>query len=351
MKKLLSLLSVLTISGTAIPNIIAASNYEKNDIKDLSELNWTGLNINKNKRDTKNKQTKHIFKTNGAEKPTEQQIKEKIKELNSQLDIKNINVTNITENSAVITIIGFKGQKTIHFKVETNTSNNEPFVSSPNNYSFDITKINNKKILIDKLLDNNDVNLKEYILENDINKELKSKILELLLIDNTNLNEDSFKIEFINQAFPIDIRNKSSIELEVNVIDKKNNKNNAIIKIEFKRPIYINSTITTINSPEKIIAKDVRNVTEEEIKNALLLKIYDKLKKINPGYPKYGTPEYTTIRNFTITGINFPIDLSSEKIINSFNFTIHIYNIFELAGYSPTTVNLKNFKLPAAQLI
>ncbi len=148
-KKLLSLLSTLTIIGTSIPNVIAASSYQKNIIKDLSELNLTGLNITKNKKYIQNNQDKHIFKTNNeSNKPTEQQIKEAIIELNPQLDTKNINVTNITENSAVITINNFKGQKTINFKVEKNTSNNEPFVgsSNPNNYSFDITKINNKEI-------------------------------------------------------------------------------------------------------------------------------------------------------------------------------------------------------------
>ncbi|WP_338955909.1 hypothetical protein [Spiroplasma endosymbiont of Polydrusus cervinus] len=53
MKKLLSLLSILTISGTSVRIMIADIPYQKNTIKDLSESNWTGLNINKNKRDTK----------------------------------------------------------------------------------------------------------------------------------------------------------------------------------------------------------------------------------------------------------------------------------------------------------
>ncbi|WP_338954729.1 hypothetical protein [Spiroplasma endosymbiont of Polydrusus cervinus] len=117
MKKLLSLLSVLTIIGIAAPTVIADCPYQKNNIKDLSELNWTGLNITKNKKNTNNK-IKHIFKTNGADKPTEQQIKNKIKELNSKLDINKINVTEITENSAVITITGFSGKKTINFIVD-----------------------------------------------------------------------------------------------------------------------------------------------------------------------------------------------------------------------------------------
>ncbi|WP_374696382.1 hypothetical protein [Spiroplasma endosymbiont of Polydrusus formosus] len=85
---------------------------KKNNIKDLSELNWTVLNITENKRDTKNNQTKHIFKNNGADIPTQQKIK-KIKQLNPQTNINSINVTNITENSVVITIICFSSKKQV----------------------------------------------------------------------------------------------------------------------------------------------------------------------------------------------------------------------------------------------
>ncbi|MFU0252581.1 hypothetical protein BST80_005260, partial [Spiroplasma sp. Moj] len=116
MKKLLSLLSVLTISGTAILGVIA-TDCLKNNIKYLSELNWTGLNITKNKRETKNNKPKTIFNTNGADTPSQQQIKEKVKELNPQVNINSINVTNISENSAEITVTGFSGKKTINFTV------------------------------------------------------------------------------------------------------------------------------------------------------------------------------------------------------------------------------------------
>lgn len=40
MKKLLSLLSVLIISGTIIPNVIAASNYLKNNDVTETILEW-----------------------------------------------------------------------------------------------------------------------------------------------------------------------------------------------------------------------------------------------------------------------------------------------------------------------
>ncbi|WP_338963611.1 MULTISPECIES: hypothetical protein [unclassified Spiroplasma] len=76
MKKLLSLLSVLTISGTAVPTTIAASNY--------------------------NQRYQAVIKTNGADLPTEQQIKDKLKELNPSIDINKINITNIKESSATL---------------------------------------------------------------------------------------------------------------------------------------------------------------------------------------------------------------------------------------------------------
>ncbi|MFX4057905.1 MAG: hypothetical protein EHV01_006335 [Spiroplasma sp. hy2] len=60
---------------------------------------------------TNNKQINEIIKntdlgefiTNNLSNPTKKQIKDKLKELNPQLDITKINVTNITNNSAIIT--------------------------------------------------------------------------------------------------------------------------------------------------------------------------------------------------------------------------------------------------------
>ncbi|RUO86551.1 hypothetical protein [Spiroplasma endosymbiont of Megaselia nigra] len=53
MKKLLSLLSVLTISGTAVPTTIAASPYKKQETKN-SDINYQQINnlenLNRNKR-------------------------------------------------------------------------------------------------------------------------------------------------------------------------------------------------------------------------------------------------------------------------------------------------------------
>jgi len=52
MKKLLSLLSVLTISGTAIPTTIAASPYQKNQLNSHINLQTNNLeNLKRNKRE------------------------------------------------------------------------------------------------------------------------------------------------------------------------------------------------------------------------------------------------------------------------------------------------------------
>ncbi len=85
---------------------------------------------------------------------------------------------------------------------------------------------------------------------------------------------------------------------------------------------------------KKIIAKDVKNVTEEEIENTLLLKIYDKLKELNPEYTRIAEPKNTPIIGFTMTGINFLINLSSEKIINNFNLEFNILHFFKPQGFS-----------------
>ncbi len=57
MKKLLSLLSVLTISGTAVPTTIAASPYQKQETIKNSDINYQQTinleNLNRFKRDEK----------------------------------------------------------------------------------------------------------------------------------------------------------------------------------------------------------------------------------------------------------------------------------------------------------
>ncbi|WP_342256269.1 hypothetical protein [Spiroplasma endosymbiont of Poecilobothrus nobilitatus] len=69
MKKLLSLLSVLTISGTAVPTTIAASPYQKleNKLKN-NDINYSQTNnlevLNRNKRNTAEQETNYIASLN-----------------------------------------------------------------------------------------------------------------------------------------------------------------------------------------------------------------------------------------------------------------------------------------------
>ncbi len=286
MKKLLSLLSVL-ISGTTVPTLITDIPYKKNTIKNLSELNWTGLNINKNKRDTKNNQTKHIFKTNGVEKPSEQQIKEKVKELNPQLDINKINVTDVTENSAVITINCFSSQKTINFKVD-------------------------KSVPINDVIKNN------YLGEIDIDE------------FGGNYDEQLFK-NFLKQLNP---------QLDINKINVTDVKTNTAKVNSNDTSIYTGKINITYSRPVKSIIKNFELgsiivngylPTEQQIK--------DKLKEKNPSLT------YININNFEvkdITSRNAKIsfvkkDILSGEVVVNFISNINLNKII-------TNSNLGEFK-------
>lgn len=120
MKKLLELLGTIAIASSTVPTVIATSSLQKEikKVGDLDELNWTHLTKIRNKRNTENDKTKHVFKTYGADKPTEEQIKNRVKEKNQSVDITKIKVENITANSAVISITGFSGKLTIDFTVD-----------------------------------------------------------------------------------------------------------------------------------------------------------------------------------------------------------------------------------------
>ncbi|MFW4371180.1 MAG: hypothetical protein EHV01_004500, partial [Spiroplasma sp. hy2] len=103
MKKLLSILTISTLTANIPASLMAMKS---------SDDEWEIINKddiptpNRVKRDvvaTKTDVNTRVIKTDGANKPTAQQIKNRLKELNPQLDITKINVTNITNNSAIIT--------------------------------------------------------------------------------------------------------------------------------------------------------------------------------------------------------------------------------------------------------
>ncbi len=111
--------------------------------------------------------------------------------------------------------------------------------------------------------------------------------------------------------------------------------------------VLLNCKVEKINTPEKIITKDVKNVTEEELITALLPKIYEEYDRLNPNFnnnSKY-LLKYEMVK---IKNMNFPVDLSSEKIINNFSISGKFYYWF---FYPVFDLEIPNFKLPAAQLI
>ncbi|KAF0850047.1 MAG: hypothetical protein EIB84_06250 [Spiroplasma poulsonii] len=304
MKKLLSLLSIITIAGTSMPTVIATSNYEKNVIKDLSELNWTDLITNRNKRDVNTR----VIKTDGANKPTAQQIKDRLKNKNPQLDITKINVINITNNSATIIIIGFSGQKTINFVVDksidlstiiTNTNLGEIDFSNFDNYSYkqqikdrlkelnpqlDITKI---KVTIpninNAIITSNDKNIYTGEIKINYSRPVKSvfKNLELgsIMTNGTDkpaeqqikdrlkqLNDD---LKDVINDFEISNITRTSAKISFNRKDILSGE--AVVK--FISNINLNKIITNNNLGE-FITNNLSKPAEQQIK--------DRLKELNP---------------------------------------------------------------------
>ncbi|RUO85909.1 hypothetical protein [Spiroplasma endosymbiont of Megaselia nigra] len=304
MKKLLSLLSMLTISGTVVPTVIANVSYQKN--KDLSELNLTSLNISRNKRNSVN--SKHIFKTNGADIPTEQQIKDKIKEKNPQVNINSINVTNITENSAVVTITGFGGQKIINFTVDKSVPINvviktthlgeiditgfggeydkqlfKHFLKQLNS-QLDINKINVTDITTSTIkVNSNDTNIYTGEINITYSRPVKLFIknfeLGSIIVNNNYLPTEQQIKDKLKELNPILINIIN--DFEVKDITSRNAKISFIRKnilsgevvINFISNINLNKIITQTSLGE-FITDNLSNPTEQQIK--------DKLKELNP---------------------------------------------------------------------
>ncbi len=347
MKKLLSLLSVLTISGTAVSSVIADYPYQKNNIKNLSELNWTGLNITKNKRNTQNNQTKHIFKTNGADIPSKQQIKEKVKELNPQLSIDKISVTDITENSAKISIIGFSGKKPINFivdksvpidKVITNPNLGEIDFSRYNNISvkeqvkfrlkelkpqLDTTKINviNISTYTAKVI-SNDTSI--YTGEIDINYSRPVKSV----FKNTKLG--LIRINGVNKPTEQEIKNKIkelNKDLENNINDfEVSDITTTNAKINFKRKDILSGEvvvtfISNINLNKIIKNNNLGEFKTENLSNPTKEQIKNKIKEM------YTDLDITKIKVENITNSSAKITSADENVYTNnvnVNYTVSI---------------------------
>ncbi|WP_338988730.1 hypothetical protein [Spiroplasma endosymbiont of Seladonia tumulorum] len=321
MKKLLSLLSVLTISGVAplIESSCSCSNknnekkLKKDDENDINKLNWGNLGIEKINRVRRNaiinNKYQHVFKTNGSNKPTEQQIKEKVKELNPQVNINKINVTEITENSAVITITGYSSKKTINFTVDKSVPIND-IIKITHLGEIDINEFGGTydeqlfKYFLKKLnsqLDINKINVTDITASNNINVNSNdtsiytgeinitySRPIKLLI---KNLELGSIKV---NNYLPTEQQIKDKLKeknpqlknniinyFEVKDITSRNAKISFIrndilsgeVVVNFISNINLNKIITQTNLCE-FITENLSNPTEQQIK--------EKVKELNP---------------------------------------------------------------------
>ncbi|MBW3057836.1 MAG: hypothetical protein CXB60_01260 [Spiroplasma poulsonii] len=336
MKKLLSLLSVLTISGTAIPTTIAASPYQKNNIKNLSELNWTSLNISRNKRNSVN--SKHILKTNGADTPTQQQIKEKIIQLNPQVNINSINVTNITENSAVVTITNFGGQKTINFTVDKSVPiNNVIKITHLGEIDFTKHGYNEIQIIKDLLkhfnpqLDISKVELKSFSINKSTIKSIDTSIYTGEIVVNYSrplksviivIELGSIRNNGLNLPTEQEIKNKlkelnKSLENNINEFEVKNiTPTNA--KISYKRQDILSGEvvvtfISNVNLNKIITNNNLGEFKTENLSNPTKQQIKNKLKEM--------------YNNLDITKINVENISNNNAIINSFDTNTYTGNI------------------------
>ncbi|WP_338968718.1 lipoprotein [Spiroplasma endosymbiont of Lonchoptera lutea] len=228
------------------------------------------------------------------------------------------------------------------------TINHEPTLraSNPNNFKFDLSKISQKEILLYET-SNDEFLTRQSILETDISEKVKRAVLELLKENDNSLTENDFIVDF-SENFPVDIRNKTNINIKAKVSEKNNNNNNAEIIINIKRRFYTNVKIISIESPTKIIANDPTKVTKEELKTALLPEILKTLEKLNSGFPNAVNIKYILIKEFEIENLNFPLDLSSEKILTKFNISFKfISGVIPVLMFAPNII-LNNFKLPMA---
>ncbi|MFU0251969.1 hypothetical protein [Spiroplasma sp. Moj] len=97
MKKLLSLLCVLTISGTTMQTVIAASSYEKNDIE----------NCKRKKRESNDKFLPKLIKNTKLGKiPTnsEENILDQVVRLNRNINRNDITINRLLNNQAQIVL-------------------------------------------------------------------------------------------------------------------------------------------------------------------------------------------------------------------------------------------------------
>ncbi|RUO86071.1 hypothetical protein [Spiroplasma endosymbiont of Megaselia nigra] len=291
MKKLLSLLSVLTISGTALPTTIAASPYQKKQ----------SIRI---KRQTQSP----IFKTNGPDIPTEQQIKDKLINKYPHITAEQIKVKNITSNSVNITIDGFSGEKTLTFIVDKSVPIND-VIKTTHLGEIDITKFGGE--YDEKLFKNF---LKELNSQLDINKINVTDITTSTIKVNSNDTSTYTGHIIVDYSRPIKtfiknfelgsiIVNNNYLPTEQQIKDKLREKNPKLTniindfevkditsrnaKISFIRKDILSGEvvinfISNINLNKIIIQTNLGGFITNNLSNPTKQQIKDKLKELNP---------------------------------------------------------------------
>ncbi|WP_338963678.1 MULTISPECIES: hypothetical protein [unclassified Spiroplasma] len=264
MKKLLSLLSVLAISGSAVPTTIAASPYQKKQ----------SIRV---KRQTQSP----IFKTNGADIPTEQQIKDKLINKYPHIAAEQIKVKNITSNSVNITIDGFSGETTLTFIVDKSIPLNN-VIANPNLGEIDFSKLGN-----------------------GYEEQIKFRLLELNpQLDTTKINVTS-----------ITTSNAKVNSNDINIY-------NGELNIKYSRPVK--SIIKKIELGS-IITNGLNLPTEQQIKDKLKEKNPNLADIINDFEVKNITPTYAKIsykQKDILSGevvVNFTSNINLNKIITNNN--------------------------------
>ncbi|MBW1241888.1 MAG: hypothetical protein EIB84_03305 [Spiroplasma poulsonii] len=264
MKKLLSLLSLLTISGSAVPTTIAASPYQKEQTIRV-------------KRQTQSP----IFKTNGADIPTEQQIKDKLINKYPHIAAEQIKVKNITSNYVNITIDGFSGETTLTFIVDKSIPLNN-VIANHNLGEIDFSK-----------------------LVNSYEEQIKFRLLELNpQLDTTKINVTS-----------ITTSNAKVSSNDINIY-------NGELNIKYSRPVK--SIIRNIELGS-IRTSGLNLPTEQQIKDKLKEKNTDLKNNINDFEVKNITSTYAKIsfnRKDILSGevvVNFTSNINLNKIIKNNN--------------------------------
>ncbi|KAF0850138.1 MAG: hypothetical protein EIB84_07270 [Spiroplasma poulsonii] len=329
MKKLLSLLSVLAISGSAVPTTIAASPYQKKQ----------SIRV---KRQTQSP----IFKTNGDDKPTEQQIKDKLINKYPHIAAEQIKVKNITSTSVNITIDGFSGETTLTFTVDKSVPIND-VIKITHLGEIDFTKhgYNEIQIIKDLLkhfnpqLDISKVDLKGFSInrstikstdtsiytgEIDVNysRPLKSVItvIELGSIRNNGLNlpteqEIKNKLKELNKSLENNIN-----YFEVSDITPTN------AKISYKRQDILSGEvivkfISNINLNKIIKNNNLGEFKTENLSNPTKEQIKNKLKEM------YTDLDITKINVENITNSSAKITSADENVYTNnvnVNYTVSI---------------------------